>query len=96
MKIALDYDKTYTADTVLWNSFIKTAKSRQHEVYIVTMRSNADPVKFPKSIVGLFTDIIYTHDLAKQPFCERMGLTFEIWIDDQPAKILKDYNEINT
>lgn len=96
MKIGLDYDKTYTADTVLWNAFIKTSEARGHKVYIVTMRSNANPVKFPASVNRLITDIIYTHDLAKQPFCERMGITIDIWIDDSPAKILKDYKEINT
>lgn len=36
--IALDYDKTYTADPVLWETFIAAAKHRGHSVIIATMR----------------------------------------------------------
>lgn len=38
MNIALDYDDTYTADKILWDSFIVNAKKRsvliEHEIQI--------------------------------------------------------------
>lgn len=39
LRIALDYDNTYTADNVLWDAFIKLSVSLGHSVYIVTMRN---------------------------------------------------------
>jgi hypothetical protein len=38
MKIALDYDGTYTVDPQFWEDFITLAKVRGHEVVCVTKR----------------------------------------------------------
>ena len=38
MKIALDYDDTYTQDPELWLRFVKDALERNHDVRVVTMR----------------------------------------------------------
>lgn len=79
MLIALDYDKTYTADPGLWDQFIKLAVDRGHEVRIATMR-------FPEeSIEGLSIPITYTSRKAK------FGcMPADIWIDDTPQYLFQD------
>jgi hypothetical protein len=45
MIIALDYDNTYTRDTVLWDKFIINAQEREHKVQIITSRGKDTPVE---------------------------------------------------
>ncbi len=77
MKIALDYDGTYTLDSKFWQSFIDLAKSNGHEVWIVTMR-------YPTEPIDIHEKIVYTSRRAKKSQCERRGYYFDIWIDDSP------------
>lgn len=80
MKIAPDYDGTYTADRELWDSFILHARQRGHEVHIVTMRFESEPVK-----LGTIVDAVhYTSRTAKKLYMSTLGLYYQIWIDDQP------------
>lgn len=84
MLIALDYDGTYTADPVLWDRFIELARSRSHEVHIVTLRADCEPVR-----LGAHVDRVhYTDRAAKRPYMQAKGLTVQIWIDDMPDFIL--------
>lgn len=84
MLIALDYDGTYTADPRLWDAFIEAARLRMHEVHIVTMRHESEPVT-----VGAYVDRIhYTDRKAKRPFMEAKGLRVQVWIDDRPEFVL--------
>jgi hypothetical protein len=84
MLIALDYDGTYTADPGLWNHFVDVARRRNHEVHIVTMRAESEPVR-----LGCTVDRVhYTDRKAKRPYMEARGLTVQIWIDDMPDFIL--------
>jgi hypothetical protein len=80
MLIALDYDKTYTADPALWDNFIQFAHHRGHEVRIVTMR-NADTER----IADIGVSVTYTDRKAKRNFIKP-----DIWIDDSPAWIFQD------
>jgi len=41
MLIALDYDGTYTADPIFWDTFIASAQSHGHGVACITMRHEA-------------------------------------------------------
>ena len=38
MKIALDYDETFTAAPVLWKMFIEICKQQGHNIKFVTFR----------------------------------------------------------
>ena len=79
MLLALDYDKTYTADPAMWDDFIQLAQDYGHEVKIVTMR-------YPnEAIYGLPIDIVYTSRKAKSTVFKA-----DIWIDDSPAWIFQD------
>jgi len=82
MKIALDYDGTYTEDTELWNRFIELCRDK-HEVICVTMR-------YPTEEVDIPIPIIYTSRRAKKIYCSAMGIHFDIWIDDSPEWLFKN------
>jgi hypothetical protein len=79
MRIALDYDKTYTADPVLWDGFARDALARGHAVFVVTMRMPSEPVD------GISLPVIYTSRKAKSSVVEA-----DIWIDDCPQYIFED------
>ncbi len=84
MLIALDYDGTYTADPGLWNHFVDVARSRNHEVHLVTLRTESEPVR-----LGCIVDRVhYTDRKAKRPYMEARGLSVQVWIDDMPDFIL--------
>lgn len=84
MIIALDYDGTYTADSGLWDDFIRAARKNLHQVHIVTMRHESEPVR-----LGAKVDRIhYTDRKAKRAYMELRGIQVQIWIDDRPEFIL--------
>lgn len=85
MIIALDYDGTYTADPILWDTFIFTAQHRGHQVHVVTMRHESEPVRLGEQPARIH----YTDRKAKLPFMVALGLTVQIWIDDRPDFILQ-------
>lgn len=86
MLIALDYDKTYTADPELWDAFIKNAVFRGHKVICITMR------RYPEEqIKSWYMEIVYTDRKAKKKYAETNGYAVDIWIDDKPAWILEDH-----
>lgn len=84
MNIALDYDKTYTADKQLWNAFIQNAKNLGHSVICLTMR-NTD-----ERIFDMPCEIIYTSRKAKLIFAAKNNIKIDIWIDDNPAWLFND------
>ena len=79
MLIALDYDKTYTADSALWDDFIQSAQNRGHSVKIVSMRYPSEPIE------SVPVDVVYTSRKAKATIFKA-----DIWIDDSPAWIFQD------
>jgi hypothetical protein len=74
VRIALDYDKTYTTDPWLWDAFISHAQHRGHEVRIVTMRRPDD-----EAILDPPVPVIYSSRAAKNTVYNA-----DIWIDDAP------------
>ena len=79
MFLALDYDKTYTTDPVLWDTFIQMAEDRGHVVKIVTMRRPDETIIDPP------VEVIYTSRQAKSKV-----IFADIWIDDSPHWIYQD------
>jgi hypothetical protein len=79
MLIALDYDKTYTADQTLWDVFIQSAQARGHTVKIVTMRRPNE------AIFDVPVEVVYTSRKAKSTVVDA-----EIWIDDSPQWVYQD------
>jgi hypothetical protein len=79
MLIALDYDKTYTADPALWDNFVDLAQSRGHTVKIVTMRRPDETIDTD------VVDVVYTSRKAKSSV-----IRADIWIDDSPHWVYQD------
>jgi hypothetical protein len=80
MKIALDYDGTYTADPELWDDFIDAAMNRGHEVAIVTKRPNRAGAPTRRDIPKIFTN-----RMAKAAY-----YAADVWIDDDQASSLRN------
>lgn len=82
MKIALDYDQTYTVDPKFWNCFLDYAEEFGHEVRIVTARHpEKDKIDVP-------LEIIYCNGVAKRFYCEHFAdWSPDVWIDDKPHSI---------
>lgn len=90
MKIALDFDGTFTADPQLWLTFIIAAEDAGHEVRIVTMRCAVkDGINW--MAVG-FTDppakVVWCDGHAKREWCRQIGWEPDIWIDDDPYSLV--------
>lgn len=84
MRIALDYDGTYTRDPILWADFISSAIGGGHEVVCVTMRHESEPV------TGMPCEIIYTDRKAKMFHMAKIGRPVDVWIDDNPQWLVRD------
>lgn len=87
MKIALDYDETYTKDPILWDDFIYEATRCGHEIRIVTARSsvldNIDHVFKEQGVV-----VIYCDGVAKRFVCHHFNdWDPDVWIDDKPQSV---------
>ncbi len=82
MRIALDYDETITRDPGLWAEFVGACRRRMHEVVIVTMRYDTEPVRH-----DFGCKVIYTGRQLKKPFAAKQCQWFDVWIDDQPDMI---------
>lgn len=85
MLIALDYDKTYTADSVFWNMFIALAEKYHHKVICITMRHNSKEEKINWNI-----ETHYTGRMAKKKWAEENRIFVDIWIDDKPAWLFEN------
>lgn len=90
MRIALDYDKTYTAHPALWDAFLVLCQHNGHEVCVVTARSPV--IDRTEALVELEAKVrvIYTNGIAKKFHCAHWtgGWEPDIWIDDKPEAVL--------
>lgn len=92
MRIALDFDQTYTLDPDCWFDVINTFQEAGHEVVVVTVRHpywDAHPY-IDDLYKQLLVDCIFTDGKAKKAFCEERGINIDVWIDDRPQTILGD------
>lgn len=90
MLIALDFDGTYTADPILWDEFLESARAKGHLVACVTMRYPGEAMEVEDAIAGKVDAIIYTRRKAKRPYLAARGLAPDIWIDDNPRWVEVD------
>lgn len=85
MIIALDYDKTFTADPDLWTAFVRNAQAHGHDVSFVTFRSEwrdvgNDDILGDAETLGI--EVVFTNARQKSE-C----FNADIWIDDCPLLI---------
>ena len=86
MRIAIDYDGTYTADRELWDRFIRDAKERGHSVLIVTSRRDTEENREEVQTNGW--PVIFTDMAAKKHHMDARGVWIDVWIDDEPEYII--------
>ena len=95
MNIAIDFDDTFTADMVLFGTFIANAKARGHNCYIVTARrqteENIDTVDYWLSIFKCQVPVIFSELGSKIDAVERRGIKIDIWIDDDPTTLVRGH-----
>ncbi|QDP59490.1 MAG: hypothetical protein GOVbin4162_64 [Prokaryotic dsDNA virus sp.] len=85
MKIALDYDETFTADPELWKMFISACEYRGHSVKFVTYRPDRNDGYNDDILLdaeSLKIDVIFTGGKQKENFWDA-----DVWIDDSPETI---------
>ena len=85
MKIALDYDGTFTEDPQLWLWFIDKCQLRGHEIFVVTFRGDDTPIDH-----RLPVHVYYTAARPKRKHMENLGIKVDVWIDDHPELIVLD------
>lgn len=92
MKIALDYDHTFTADPDFWRLFIEQCDKSGHEVRIVTARDVCHDRTQRLVDIEKFVIVVYCRGIAKKWFMTHFGDGFipDIWIDDKPESILEN------
>lgn len=92
MKIAIDYDGTYSEDPALWDGVIELVTQAGHEARVVTARD--DRLDRTAALVSVEKKhpVIYTRGMGKRWFLERFGDGFvpTNWADDIPESILEN------
>lgn len=84
MTISIDLDKTWTADSSLFNSFAYLAKKLGHTVIICTRRCELSheeriALQIPEFVTLFFASYGFKRDAVPFPV--------DIWIDDEPGTI---------
>lgn len=91
LRIALDYDDTYTANKQLWFNFVKLCQSFDCEVRFVTARfETTDKYTNEELLVdarGLDIPVIFCNGVQKAQRCMDVEFDVDIWIDDFPVLI---------
>jgi hypothetical protein len=88
LKIAIDFDSTFTADCQLWKEFILNAQKRGHTVICVSARRNEFSHRqeltaaLPEGV-----EILLSYGTPKRMYAEAFGHHVDIWIDDMPEAI---------
>lgn len=97
MRIALDWDDTWTRDAALWATFVRLALRQGHDVRIVTFRrpSGVPDIERELQNFQLNLEIIATNHISKRAVCRALGWEPHVWIDDMPELIVDPPEEYN-
>lgn len=89
MKIALDFDGTYSADPDFWDNYLALCERYDHEIRIVTARDERFDRTAALAELEKRIPVIYCRGVAKQWYLTHFGDGFvpDIWIDDRPQSI---------
>lgn len=93
MIIAVDYDNTYAADPETFNKVIKVFQEAGHQVICVTGRPDAmaHPVLNSIGLVVGKGNCIFAGNRWKREAALACGWKVDVWIDDSPEYIAKQY-----
>jgi hypothetical protein len=92
MRIAVDYDKTFTTHKGFWLRFMVQCQDMGWDVIIVTHR-HAE-LDWDEDFEQLWEyhqiQTYFTDGKAKKPFLKDLGVEVNIWVDDKPEGIVAD------
>lgn len=93
LTIAVDFDRTFTADIEFWRFMIQHAVKRGHKVLCVTGRTESAYSRmemlnvFGEATFKLLTDLIFCNHSPKRDHTLALGYKIDVWIDDMPEGI---------
>ncbi len=91
MRIAIDYDDTFTADPATWCKVIRVLEDAGHEVVCVSARfANAENLEELGRNLPRHMQIVLSEHNAKAEVMAKRGTPVDIWIDDWPTAIDPD------
>lgn len=91
MVIAIDYDETWSRDPEFWRMVVAAAESRGHTVIGVTWRK-ADETGDMCAHYQRLSKVYFTGGAAKRRWVESThGQPVDVWIDDSPEAITRDF-----
>lgn len=95
IKIALDYDQTFTRDPKAWTEFIHLMQREGHTVYCVTMRyaEGKEYNEVQRAVGHLVDGLFCTARKGKRSFMSARQINIDVWVDDTPDFILMDAAE---
>jgi Tat protein secretion system quality control protein TatD with DNase activity len=90
MRIAIDFDETYSADPEFFAKFVALARKHNHQPCIVSCRrATVENHELVTSTVGdeISILVVFTDLQPKRVVMEELGLPVDIWIDDSPDSV---------
>lgn len=90
MRIALDYDRTYTLAPAGWDMTIRTWKGWGWDVRCVTARSSTEDRTQGLVDLERLLPVIYCNGVAKESVCRFLDWVPDVWIDDKARSIIAD------
>lgn len=89
VKIAVDYDNTYTLDRSKWKELIFLMKSFGWDVRIFTYRfPDGNEHDLEPDLRELDIEVIYCSGKQKAHIAEAIGWVPDVWMDDSPETIV--------
>lgn len=95
MRIAIDYDNTFSSDPVNWFNAMSFMKRAGHEIIGVTGRHPWENEDISLFYFDLCDTVIYTSGEFKRHFITNSDhKPIDVWIDDQPDMIVEHYQVV--
>lgn len=90
MRIAIDYDDTYTLAPDEWDHVILLFKVWGHDIRCVTARSSTEDRTEALVQLERRIPVIYCNGVAKESVCRFLGWEPQVWVDDKPRSVIED------
>ena len=89
MRIAIDFDGTFTAAPDFWREVIALAKSRGHAVVCVSCRQQTEENfrDIDAAMAPCLVPIYLTGGSPKRWYLEQRGEQVDVWVDDNMATV---------
>jgi hypothetical protein len=92
MLIAIDFDDTYTRDPMGWRGMVQLFRLRGHDFVMVTARSSeGESGREVRDMIGGLMPIVFAAGMWKKQSAKLNGYHVDVWIDDQPELVTKQY-----